>query len=71
MKKTASSRSTASKAPAPEKEPAKPGFRDLIFTKNCTNAHGSFVKGDHARGAFSRELVDSYLKAGILVRRGD
>jgi hypothetical protein len=47
----------------------KPSFRDLVFAKNCTNSHGTFKKGDRSRGAFSPALVDSYLKAGILVRR--
>jgi len=40
-----------------------------VFAKNCTNKYGHFRIGDRSRGAFSRELVDSYLKAGILVRR--
>lgn len=47
----------------------KPSFRDLVFAKNCVNGHGSFKKGDHSRGAFSTELVRSYLAAGILVVR--
>lgn len=41
--------------------------RHLVFAKNCTNAHGSFSKGDTARGAFSDQLVADYLAAGILV----
>lgn len=41
--------------------------RHLVFAKNCTNAHGSFAKGDTARGAFSDQLVADYLAAGILV----
>lgn len=41
--------------------------RHLVFAKNCTNAHGSFAKGDTARGAFSDQLVADYVAAGILV----
>ena len=43
---------------------------DLVFAKNCTNTHGTFVKGDPARRAFSKDLVDSYVDCGILVKRG-
>lgn len=43
--------------------------RHLVFAKNCTNAHGTFAKGDTARGAFSDQLVADYLAAGILVDR--
>lgn len=43
--------------------------RHLAFAKNCTNAHGTFAKGDTARGAFSDQLVADYLAAGILVDR--
>lgn len=42
----------------------------LVFAKNCTNDHGTFVKGNPARRAFSKALVDSYLECGILVKRG-
>lgn len=45
----------------------KPANRLYVFAKNCTNDHGSFSKGDKARGAFSDELVQSYLAAGVLV----
>lgn len=41
--------------------------RHLVFAKNCSNAHGSFAKGDVARGAFSDQLVADYLAVGILV----
>ncbi len=34
--------------------------RHLVFAKNCSNAHGSFAKGDVARGAFSEQLVADY-----------
>lgn len=50
----------------PEAAPM-PANRAYIFAKNCTNSHGSFVKGDKARGAFSAKLVKSYLEVGILV----
>jgi hypothetical protein len=43
--------------------------RDLVFAKNCSNAHGTFAKGDVARGAFSDQLVADYLAVGILVDR--
>jgi hypothetical protein len=46
------------------KEPAN---RVYVFAKNCTNDHGHFAIGDKARGAFSDELVASYVAAGILV----
>ena len=57
---------TQDKAAAPSK-PAKPANRLYVFAKSCANDHGRFVKGDKARGAFSAELVQSYLDAGILV----
>lgn len=44
-----------------------PANRLYIFAKNGTNDHGPFAKGDKARGAYSPELVASYLAAGILV----
>lgn len=47
--------------------PKKPANRHYVFAKNCTNDHGRFVKGDKARGAFSPELVASYVECGILV----
>lgn len=55
-----------------EAKPKKPANRVYVFAKNCTNDHGRFVKGDKARGAFSAELVATYVEAGILVeaRRG-
>jgi hypothetical protein len=43
--------------------------RHLVFAKNCSNAHGTFAKGDVARGAFSEQLVADYLAVGILVER--
>ena len=43
--------------------------RHLVFAKNCSNAHGTFAKGDVARGAFSDQLVADYLAVGILVER--
>jgi hypothetical protein len=43
--------------------------RHLVFAKNCSNAHGTFAKGDAARGAFSDQLVADYLAVGILVER--
>lgn len=67
MKETDSFNSIVPKDSEPVVE--KPSFRDLVFAKNCTNSHGTFKKGDRSRGAFSPALVDSYLKAGILVRR--
>jgi len=42
--------------------------RLYIFAKHCTNSHGTFQKGDKARGAFTPELIDSYLAAGILIK---
>lgn len=44
------------------------GDRSLVFAKRCTNGHGSFAKGDRARGAFPQSLVDTYLQVGILVK---
>jgi len=53
-------------------EKQKPANRGYVFAKNCTNDHGTFVIGDKARGAFSPELVASYVAAGILVEvKGD
>lgn len=52
--------------PAPPAPPV-PANRLYVFAKNCTNDHGRFVKGDKARGAFSPELVASYVECGILV----
>jgi hypothetical protein len=53
-------------------EKQKPANRVYVFAKNCTNDHGRFVIGDKARGAFSPELVASYVAAGILVEvKGD
>lgn len=43
-----------------------PNFRNLVFVKNATNTHGQFKKGDRAQGRFSKALIESYLKAGIL-----
>lgn len=54
------------KAPLAELQPT--ANRLYAFTKNCTNTHGSFKKGDNARGAFSQELIDAYLQAGILTK---
>jgi hypothetical protein len=48
-------------------KPATPANRVYVFAKNCTNDHGSFAKGDKARGAFAPELVAAYVAAGILV----
>lgn len=45
----------------------KPANRAYVFAKRCTNDHGTFSKGDKARGAFSPELVASYLSAGVLI----
>lgn len=50
----------------PEVDPV-PANRLYVFARNCTNDHGVFRKGDKARGAFSPELVASYLACGILV----
>lgn len=47
---------------------ALPHNRAYVFAKHCVNDHGRFQKGDKARGAFSAELVASYVAAGILVR---
>lgn len=41
-------------------------FRNLMFIKNCTNSFGRFQIGDRAQGRFPQDLVDSYLKHGIL-----
>lgn len=48
-------------------KPKQPANRQYVFARNCTNDHGRFVKGDKARGAFSPELVASYVSCGILV----
>lgn len=56
----------AKKTPAKTAE-AEPANRLYVFAKRCTNDHGTFAPGDKARGAFSEELVASYLAAGILV----
>jgi hypothetical protein len=45
--------------------------RHLVFAKNCSNQHGSFAKGDVARGAFSPQLVADYLAVGILLEAKD
>ncbi len=60
-------------APLPESlvHTSAPANRRYVFSKNCTNDHGSFAKGDKARGAFAPELVHSYLAAGILVPASD
>ncbi len=52
-------------AQANQKQPPQ---RQYVFAKNCTNTHGTFKKGDNARGAFSTDLIDAYLQAGILVK---
>ena len=56
--------------PAPAKLAEQPisASRLYIFAKHCTNNHGSFQKGDKARGAFTPELIESYLAAGILIK---
>lgn len=41
-------------------------FRNFVFVKNATNTFGQFKKGDRAQGRFPEELVESYLKLGIL-----
>ncbi len=47
--------------------PVKTPFnRHYVFAMNCWNSHGRFAIGDKARGAFSVDLVRSYLAAGIL-----
>jgi len=43
-------------------------FRNLIFQKNGANSFGPFKKGDHARGAYPDDLIESYLAIGILKR---
>lgn len=52
---------------APAAPNPAPANRLYVFAKTCTNDHGTFAKGDKARGAFSPELVASYLAAGILL----
>ena len=54
------------KAPNTAQTGPLPKARQLVFSANCTNDHGTFAKGDPARGAFSPALVESYLKAGVL-----
>ena len=49
----------------------EPANRLYVFAKTCTNDHGTFAKGDKARGAFSDELIASYLEAGILINASD
>lgn len=49
----------------------KPANRVYVFAKTCTNDHGTFAKGDKARGAFSADLVKSYVECGILVPVND
>lgn len=44
-----------------------PRVKYYVFAKNCTNDHGHFKKGDKSRGAFSQDLIQSYLQSGILV----
>jgi hypothetical protein len=65
---TAAAPATAPENAAKPGKPAKaePANRLYVFAKNCTNDHGHFAKGDKARGAFSDELVQSYLAAGVL-----
>ncbi|TGV05509.1 hypothetical protein E4695_16095 [Alcaligenaceae bacterium 429] len=41
-------------------------FRNLVFVKDATNTFGQFKKGGRAQGRFPEELVESYLKLGIL-----
>lgn len=41
-------------------------FRNLVFVKNATNTFGQFKKGDRAQGRFPDDLIESYLKLGIL-----
>lgn len=50
---------------------AEPANRLYVFAKTCTNDHGTFTKGDKARGSFSDDLVNSYLEAGILIHASD
>ena len=57
----------AKKAAVAKPAEAAPANRLYVFAKRCTNDHGSFEPGDKARGAFSDELVASYVAAGILV----
>lgn len=56
-------------AALPESLVQEPANRAYVFAKNCTNDHGVFVIGDKARGAFSADLVASYLAAGVLVAK--
>lgn len=53
----------------PKSPMAEPANRVYVFKANCVNDHGAFVIGDKARGAFSAELVASYVAAGILIER--
>lgn len=57
----------AAKKTAAKPAEAEPANRLYVFAKHCTNDHGTFAKGDKARGAFSKELVAAYVAAGILV----
>lgn len=41
-------------------------FRNLVFLKNATNNFGEFKKGDRAQARFPQDLVESYLRHGIL-----
>ncbi|CAK7070214.1 MAG: hypothetical protein KER_03086 [Kerstersia gyiorum] len=41
--------------------------RNLKFIKHCTNTFGKFVPGDRAQGRFPQDLIESYLKHGILI----
>jgi len=49
----------------------EPANRLYVFAKTCTNDHGTFAKGDKARGSFSDDLVQSYIDAGILIHASD
>ena len=41
---------------------------EYVFAKNATNDHGTFIKGQRARGAFHGDLVKTYVRLGILVK---
>jgi len=43
-------------------------FTRYKFIKNATNKFGHFKKGDRAQGRFPRELIESYVRHGILVQ---
>lgn len=49
----------------------EPANRLYVFAKTCTNDHGTFAKGEKARGSFSDDLVQSYIDAGILIHASD